>query len=76
LIARTIKDKLGQSTGMWGIVRDIAERKQSEEARERLILQLQDALAKVRIMSGLLPSDQTAKASAAITGTGIRSRYS
>ncbi|MDY6951704.1 MAG: PAS domain-containing protein [Thermodesulfobacteriota bacterium] len=34
---------------------DITERKQAEEERERLILELQEALAKVKTLSGLLP---------------------
>jgi hypothetical protein len=31
------------------------ERKRAEEERERLVLELQDALAKVKTLSGLLP---------------------
>lgn len=38
-----------------GIVRDITDRKQMEEERERLIRELKDALAKVKTLSGLLP---------------------
>jgi hypothetical protein len=34
---------------------DITERKQAEEERERLIGELQEALAKVKTLSGLLP---------------------
>ncbi|NLI80729.1 MAG: PAS domain-containing protein [Deltaproteobacteria bacterium] len=37
------------------IVRDITERKQAEKEREALIEELQDALAKVKTLSGLLP---------------------
>jgi PAS domain S-box-containing protein len=37
------------------IVRDITERKRSEEEREQLILELQDALTQVKTLSGLLP---------------------
>lgn len=37
------------------IARDISERRQAEEERERLILELWDALAKVKTLSGLLP---------------------
>jgi PAS domain S-box-containing protein len=37
------------------IFRDITGRKQAEEEREKLILELQDALAKVKTLSGLLP---------------------
>lgn len=36
-------------------LRDITERKQIEEDRKRLILELQEALAKVKTLSGLLP---------------------
>jgi len=38
-----------------GIDRDITERKQIEEERERLIKELQDALADVKTLSGLVP---------------------
>ena len=37
------------------IVRDISERRAAERERESLIQQLQDALAKVKTLSGLLP---------------------
>ena len=37
------------------IVRDISQRKAAEAERERLILQLQDALKHVKTLSGLLP---------------------
>jgi PAS domain-containing protein len=36
-------------------LRDITERKRAEEERKKLILQLQDALEKVKTLSGLLP---------------------
>ncbi len=39
----------------WMIVRDITDRKTAEAERERLILELQDALGRVRSLSGLLP---------------------
>ncbi len=38
-----------------GIVRDISERKRMEEEKEELIRQLQDALSRVKKLSGLLP---------------------
>jgi PAS domain S-box-containing protein len=38
-----------------GIIRDITERKRAEEERERLILQLQEAMARIKILGGLLP---------------------
>ena len=37
------------------IIRDIGERKTAEHERERLIRELQDALARVKSLSGLLP---------------------
>jgi PAS domain S-box-containing protein len=38
-----------------GIIRDISERKQFEKERDQLILDLQNSLAKVKTLSGLLP---------------------
>jgi hypothetical protein len=34
---------------------EIAQRKEAESAREKLILELQNALLKIRMLSGLLP---------------------
>jgi PAS domain S-box-containing protein len=36
-------------------IRDITERRRAEEEREKLILQLQEAISKIKILSGLLP---------------------
>ena len=47
--------KVGEDHFYTGIIRDISERKRVEEEREKLILDLQDALAKVKTLSGLLP---------------------
>jgi len=44
----------GKSTYLTS-VHDITERKQAEEERKKMILQLQDALEKVKTLSGLLP---------------------
>lgn len=41
--------------GVIGIARDITERKVAEQERERLITELREALAKVKILSGFLP---------------------
>jgi hypothetical protein len=38
-----------------GTAVDITERKRMEEEREKIMLELQDALAKVKTLSGLLP---------------------
>jgi PAS domain S-box-containing protein len=45
----------GEIVGAATIARDISELKQAQHQRERLILELQEALAKVRTLSGLLP---------------------
>jgi len=45
----------GEYKGAFGIFRDITERKQAEEERERLIQELEDALTKVKTLSGLIP---------------------
>ncbi len=41
--------------GVYGIYRDITERKHREAERERLLNDIQDALGKVKTLSGLLP---------------------
>jgi PAS domain S-box-containing protein len=43
-----------QPAGVISVV-DITDRKQAEEERERLILELTDALSKIKTLSGLLP---------------------
>lgn len=45
----------GEYKGAFGIFRDITERKQVEKERERLIQELEDALTKVKTLSGLFP---------------------
>jgi len=45
----------GNIFGYQGIIRDITERKRMEEEREKLIRELQDALANVKTLRGLLP---------------------
>jgi PAS domain S-box-containing protein len=45
----------GYIVGYQGIIRDITERKRAEEERETLIHELQDALANIRRLRGLLP---------------------
>lgn len=50
-----IKDKTDNPVAIWAIVRDITERKKAEEEREKLILELKEALANVRQLSGMLP---------------------
>jgi PAS domain S-box-containing protein len=45
----------GEPCAILGVARDITERKRVEEERERLILELREALAQVKTLSGLLP---------------------
>jgi PAS domain S-box-containing protein len=44
-----------------GIIRDITDRKRAEEERERLIRELQEAMAKIKVLGGLLPICATCK---------------
>jgi PAS domain S-box-containing protein len=55
LFACLIRDADGKPIGFRGIAHDITERKLAENEREKLIKQLQDALAEVKRLSGLLP---------------------
>jgi PAS domain S-box-containing protein len=48
-------DSQGNVTGIVGIARDITEHKQAEVERERLIKELQKALADIKTLSGLVP---------------------
>jgi len=41
--------------GFQGTIRDVTERKQAEEEREKLILELREALSKIKTLSGMLP---------------------
>ena len=55
ITAAVRRSKDGNIVGYQGIIRDVTELKRAQEERERLICQLQDALAKVKTLSGLLP---------------------
>jgi PAS domain S-box-containing protein len=50
-----VRNSAGQIVGVSTIARDIAERKQAELERERLVDQLQRVLGEVKTLSGLLP---------------------
>jgi PAS domain S-box-containing protein len=55
LFASLIRDRNGNPIGFRGIAHDITDRKLAENEREKLIKDLQDALAEVKKLSGLLP---------------------
>ena len=48
-------DADGKTIGFQGTIRDVTEQKLNEEERERLILELQEAVSQVKALSGLLP---------------------
>jgi PAS domain S-box-containing protein len=50
-----LRDKDGTPKSMWATVRDITERKQVEKDREKLILELLEAMKNVKTLRGLLP---------------------
>lgn len=50
-----IFDNNGTAIGTVHVARDITERKLAEREREKLIMELQDALENVKILSGLVP---------------------
>jgi PAS domain S-box-containing protein len=49
------RDEKGLISGFIGVSRDITKRKQANEQRDKLIYDLQKALDKVKLLSGLLP---------------------
>lgn len=53
--AATIRNKEGIIIGALETLEDITERKGAEEEREKLIRELQEAISKIKILSGLLP---------------------
>lgn len=52
---RLIRDEEGRIKGIRCIIQDITERKKAEAEREKLIQELQEALAKVKTLRGLIP---------------------
>jgi PAS domain S-box-containing protein len=49
------RDEQNKIIGLIGIGRDITERKHADEERERLITELQNAVADIKVLSGLVP---------------------
>jgi PAS domain S-box-containing protein len=54
-VCQSVYDDQGRFNGTRGSNRDITLRKIAEQERERLIIELQEALAKVKTLSGMLP---------------------
>jgi len=50
-----LRDLQGNTIGIVGVGRDITERKQAEEQREKFIAELQEALDKIKTLKGLIP---------------------
>jgi PAS domain S-box-containing protein len=50
-----LRDEHGTIVGLVGVTHDITKQKKGETEREKLITQLQDALADVKLLSGLVP---------------------
>ncbi|MFH1153191.1 MAG: PAS domain S-box protein [Pseudomonadota bacterium] len=55
IYASPLHDAEGNITGNIAVLVDIAERKQIEEHKDRLVLELQKTLSEVKTLSGLLP---------------------
>jgi PAS domain S-box-containing protein len=55
LVSSIMRDHYGEQQAVVCVVRNISEQKRSEQEREQLISQLQEALANVRQLSGMLP---------------------
>ena len=55
VLSSPIRDEHGEIVGSHGVARDISERKKYAEEREKLIAELQDALAEIKTLSGILP---------------------
>ncbi|MDD5434921.1 MAG: PAS domain-containing protein [Nitrospira sp.] len=53
--AAPIRDDRGNIIGVVLVFRDITERRKVEEDREKLIVELKEALVNIKILSGLLP---------------------
>lgn len=52
---RAVRDASGQVVYYEGILQEITQRKKMEEERENLIVELRDALANIKTLSGLVP---------------------
>lgn len=55
LVISQLAEQSGRFTGYIGIFRDISARKSAEAEREKLIVELKEALAQVKTLTGLIP---------------------
>jgi PAS domain-containing protein len=55
LVVTALSDEIGNFTGFLGIFRDVSQRRQHEIEREKIVVELQEALAQVKTLSGLIP---------------------
>jgi PAS domain S-box-containing protein len=56
-----LRDMNGKPIGILQVSRDITERKRAEEEREKFIIELRDAMSKIKTLSGMLPICCTCK---------------
>lgn len=69
-----IRSGNNDSGGIVHVARDISEQKRSEENREQLIAELQEAMSKVKLRAACCRSVHPARRSATTRATGTRSR--
>lgn len=61
ILSTPLRDDQDEIVGYIGVARDITERKKLAGEREKLVVELQDALAKIKTLSGMLPICATCK---------------
>jgi PAS domain S-box-containing protein len=55
LVVTALSNETGNFTGFLNVFRDISKRKENEIEREQLVAELQQALAEVKTLSGMIP---------------------
>jgi PAS domain S-box-containing protein len=61
ILSTPLRGNQDEIVGYIGVARDITERRKLSEERENLVAELQDALAKIKTLSGMLPICATCK---------------